>query len=611
MLNAKGITDLLTKQRARHVSRDQRWDSVRSARSGDLHDIAPDMFSDEIRRPIVANFIDTVARDLAEMEAPLPSFSCSSATMASDRARKFADKRTKIVQNYMSGSNLARQMYEGADHFNTYAVSVFYIEPDFETKMPRVCVEDPTGGYADFDRWGRLRSYLKVFCHDAHALASMFYEYSDLILGARRDMFSGGKDMVEVVRYCDAEQIALVLLAKEPILLVNTPNPLKEVPVRLAMRPWLHSQDYKGQFDDAVWIQIARDCLARLNLEAVEKSVQAPLAIGTDVQEIAFGPDALIRTATPEKVRRVGLELPQGAFAESQLLMEEMRTGTRYPAARSGQMDANIVTGRGVMALMGGFETQVRAAQLAFKDALTDVVRLMFKMDQTYWPNVSKSIRGTVQGTPYEVEYKPSRDIDSDFTCEVEYGWASGMDPNRAVVMLLQLRGDKLISRDYFQRQLPFDLNVTEEQSKTDVEELRDAIKQGIYAYAQSIPALAQQGLDPSEPVAKAAQLVKGLQEGKSIEDMVMQVFVPQAPPAGMPAPGGPEGMAGSGPGGGPGGPGGTGGGLTESGRLTGVPPGQAGQAPGGRPDLGVMLAGLSASGAPQMSAYTMRRRRI
>lgn len=609
MLDAKGIADLLKKQRSRHVGRDGRWESMRSARSGDLHDIAPDMFTDEIKRPIVANFIDTVARDLAEMIAPLPSFSCSSATMSSDAARKFSDKRTKIVQNYIQGSNLARQMYEGADHFNTYACTVFYLEPDFETKMPRVCIEDPTGGYADFDRWGRLRSYTKVFCHDAHELSNMFPEYYDQIMDSQKNMWAGTQ-MVEMVRYCDADQLALVLLGKEhPITLTSVPNPLGEPPIRIAMRPWLHSSEYKGQFDDAVWIQIARDMLARLNLEAVEKSVGAPLALPSDAQEFAVGPDAIIRTQFPEKVRKVGLELPQGAFAESQVLMEEMRTGTRYPAARSGNMDASIITGRGVQALMGGFDTQIKAAQLSFQDALTDVVRLMFKMDEIYWPSAKKSIRGQANGTPYEIEYTPSKDIKKDHTVSIEYGFAAGMDPNRATVMLLQLRGDNLISRDYFQRQLPFDLNVGEEQSKIDVETLRDSIKQGIAAYVQSIPALAQQGMDPSEPVLKAAMMVKGIQEGKSIEEVVAAVFMPPPPPPGAPPQGGPEGM-GAGPGGG-GQPGGPGGGLTESGLMNGVSPGQAGQAPGGRPDLSVMLAGLSAGGAPQMSAYTMRRRRI
>jgi len=97
--------------------------------------------------------------------------------------------------------------------------------------------------------------------------------------------------------------------------------------------------------------------MALLGLEAAEKSVQAPLALPNDVQTMSFGPDAIIRSASPEKIRHVGLELPQGAFAESELLQQEMRIGSRYPEGRSGSIDASVVTGQGVQALMGGFDT--------------------------------------------------------------------------------------------------------------------------------------------------------------------------------------------------------------------------------------------------------------
>lgn len=605
MLDAKGIADHLREQQRRFADRDMRWDRVRAARNGDLSQIAPQMFSDEIERPIIANFIDVVGRDMAEMLAPLPTFQCDSATMASDTARRSADKRTKIMAAYLRESRLDRQMLSGADHLNTYAATVFYLEPDFEGKIPRVCVEDPIGGYADFDRWGRLRSYTKRFYHDPHTLMNLFPEFVTEIEAASDRALPGTGGKVEIVRYCDKEQISIALNAKEMHMLISVPNPLKETPVVIARRAWLHAEEYHGQFDDSVWIMIVRDVLARLNLEAVTKSVQAPLAVPNDLQEFAMGPDSIMRSNTPEKIRRVGLELPQGGFAESQLLMEEMRLSTRYPEARTGAVDASVVTGKGVQALLGGYNTAIQAGQMALRDAFRDLARMLFKMDETYWPNVVKNISGNADGTPYEVNYKPSKDIAGDHgCCTVEYGFAAGMDPNRAVVMLLQLRAEKAFSRDFFVRQLPLAINITEEQSKVDVEEVRESIKQGIYGYVQAIPALAQQGMDPSEPVRKAAMLVKGIQKGGMIEDVVMEIFAP-TPPPGMAPPGAP-GEQQQGPGMGQ-----TGGGLTESGLMSGVPQGQAGMAPGGRPDLSVMLSGLTGSGKPTMSAQVLRRRRI
>lgn len=608
-LTEKEILDKCRRLQSQFSAQERRWQDVRAARKGDLDTVFPDLVSEDWPKPIIANFVDTVARDLAEMVAPLPSFNCSSATMQSDSARRFADRRTKIAQNYVGESQLDVQMQWGADHYFTYGTTVFYVEPCFESRMPRVIVEEPLGGYAEFNRFGKVMSYTKRFYGDSDRLQMEWPEHQKAIAKAAKKTGLGGSDSVELVRYCDGDQVALVLVAQEPLMLVDTVNRLGRCPVVVAFKPWLDPRVARGQFDDVIWVQLARDVLAKLQLEATQKAVQAPLALPQDVQEIALGPDAVIRTATPEKVRRVGMELTPAAFQQSEFLSREMREGTRYPQARTGGMDASIVTGRGVQALMGGFDSQIKAAQAALKVAFTDVLGLCFQMDEKLWPNVKKNIRGQANGTPYELSYTPAKDIGGDYSCDVTYGFASGLDPNRAVVMLLQLRAEKAFSRDFFVRQLPLDINVLEEQTKVDVEETREALKQGIFGYVQSIPAMAQAGQDPADAVSKLTSIVKGLQKGKPIEDVVQLAFAPRPIQAPNAAPPQEEVEAGAGP------PGGGGnaaqGGLTSSGLMRGVSPGQAGQAPGGRPDLNVMLAGLTGSGQPQMSAFTMRRRRV
>lgn len=608
MLDARQILDKTRRLQTRWNSTEKRWWDVRAARQGDITSIAPDLISEEFPKPIIANFIDTAARDLSEMVAPLPAFNCSSASMQSDSARKFADKRSKIAQNYVSVSGLDVQMLWAADQYFTYGVAVAYVEPDFKTMTPRITFEEPLGGYPEFDRWGRITSYTKRFWGEAEVIEKMFPEYSAAIEKSARDNGSGA-DRVELIRYCDKDQITLVFVGKEPVVLSSAMNVLGVVPVAIAQRPWLSQSEIRGQFDDVVWVQLARDMLAKLQLEATEKAVQAPLALPTDVQEIGFGADAILRTSTPEKIRRVGLEMSPAGFTQQEQLLREMHDGTRYPQARTGGDVGSIVTGRGVQALLGGFDTQIKAAQQAFRSCFMDAIRICFAMDEKLWRNTTKQIRGHSAGVPYDLKYTPAKDIAGDHTVEVTYGFAAGMDPNRAVVMLLQLRAEKAISRDYFMRQMPFDLNVVEEQTKVDVEETREAIKQGVFAYVQSIPAMAQAGMDPADAVQKLATIVEGLQKGKTIEEVVSEAFAPQPPPkpAEQPPTEGAEGAPG---GGGPGGPGATGG-LTESGLMRGVSPGQAGMAPGGRPDLNVMLAGLTASGQPQMSSFTARRRRI
>jgi hypothetical protein len=73
-----------------------------------------------------------------------------------------------------------------------------------------------------------------------------------------------------------------------------------------------------------------------------------------------------MRSANPQGIRRVPLELPPGVFTESGVLERELRLGARYPESRSGNIDASVVTGRGVQALQAGFDTQIKAAQAQF-----------------------------------------------------------------------------------------------------------------------------------------------------------------------------------------------------------------------------------------------------
>jgi hypothetical protein len=106
----------------------------------------------------------------------------------------------------------------------------------------------------------------------------------------------------------------------------------------------------------------------------------------------------------------------------------------------------------------------------------------------------------------------------------------SGMDPNRAIIALLQMRSDKLVSRDYVRREIPMELNVTQEEQRVDIEEMRDSLRVAMAQYAQAIPALAAQGQDPSQIVTRIAEVIKGRQKGKAIETIVDEVFAPEVP---------------------------------------------------------------------------------
>jgi len=288
-------------------------------------------------------------------------------------------------------------------------------------------------------------------------------------------------------------------------------------------------------------------------------------------------------------------DIPQYAFQEGSLLDMEARQAMRSPEVRSGNIDASIITGRGVQALMGGFNTVITTGQSVISQALAKAIELCFEMDEKLWPNEQKIVTGVVQGTPFEENYVPRKDINGSYMTDVTYGFAAGQDPARAIVALLQLRGDQLVSRDFVQRQLPMDLDVVQLQTQIDNEQFTDALKQGIMGYMQSILPMAQQGqIDPVDALQKMGKLIEEREKGTSVHDAVLKVFKPK-PQAAAQAADPLAALMGAAGGGQPGQapPGGS------------TAPGGAGQPQGF--DMMSLLAGLTGKGEATMSARTQR----
>jgi hypothetical protein len=332
-------------------------------------------------------------------------------------------------------------------------------------------------------------------------------------------------------------------------------------------------------------VQLARARFAILQIQAAEKSIQAPIAIPQDVQELALGPDSIMRSSQPQNIRRVGLDLPPGVFTESGVLERELRLGARYPETRSGNTSASVITGRGVQELQAGFDTQIKSAQSQFARMFADLIGLCFEVDEKLFSNVQKTIRGSEDGTPYVLKYTPGRDIKGEYGVDVRYGIMSGMDPSRAIIALLQMRSDKLVSRDYVRREIPMDLNVSQEEQRVDIEEMRDALRVSVAQYAQAIPALAAQGQDPSLIVSRIAEVIKGRQKGMALETIVEKAFAPEPPPEAPMMPGGSELPAA---------------GAAPAPASQQPPQEQAGTAPaaGQKPDIAQLLAGLTGGAA-------------
>lgn len=607
--------------RNKKYARDQRMENVRAVRAGDIQHVVPGMLPDAWPKSTVANHIDIAARVVAESAGSMPTVVCTSGTNVSERQKKYAQKRTLIAQHYVQSSKLKTNLVQAADWFETYGFLPFIVEPCFDDKDifgvgPRIRAEHPMYSYYETTPWGRVKTFFKVFDQEVGELVNKFPE-------ARGKLLAGDNvnlnTRLEVIWWMDDDTVVLFCPQRNNLVLTSMPNKLGRCPVFIAERPKFDDET-RGAFDDVTWIQLLRMRISMLSLRVMEQSVNAPMAGPMDVTKFAWGPNQMIRSNDADKIRRVGLEVSPVAMHLPDMLQQEIYTAARFPEGATGKPQGSVVTGAGMDSMMSTMDSRVKTSQMMLGEKLQEALNCSFEMDEKFWPGTVRKVRVNVNGTLFEDTYKPRKDIAGIYQVDVTYGMLAGMDSNRAMVFMLQGRGDNLFSREFVLQNMPFDVNPEQIQQQVHTEQVEDGLKQAVVGALAGAGQMAAQGQDPSQLIMAGVNFLQAIEKGQSVAEAAQKAFAaPPAPPA---APGqeqGPPGQAGP-----PGAPGGAGGGLAAllgggappgggppgggpPGAPPGAPPGQPGQPPGGS-SIEQLLAGLTGGGGPQMGASVKKK---
>lgn len=609
---AKDKLSHLARMRSAAMERDAAHYRVYQVRKGNMRGLFPDQlaFNMSFDGVPTANFIDNVARDLAETIAPLPSLDCTIISGSNATELKRAERKNRIGDHIWTHSRLETQMMTGVDQYVTYGFVPFYVEPDLESNVPYICVDDPRNAYYELDRRGRCKVYACCRRKTIDQLSVEWPEYESALRA--KDEYGNAPDgntELEVVKWVDDKRVILFLPEREGLILGSYEHKMSRTPVHIAERPGDGAYP-RGQFDDVVAVQVARAIMSLLALEAAHTAVSAPIAVPADMDEFAIGPHSLLQTDNPQNVRRINLDLPMTTFAEVANLNDELKSGSRYPDARTGGVQASVITGKGIEAMLGTFDSQIKAGQMVFKEALEQITAMAFELDEAWFGGITKRISGVTAGGSYEFEYTPSKDIGGRYACAVTYGFAAGMNPQASVITMLQLEGVGAISKETMQSNLPFSIDPVQEQKKAHIQRTREALEQGMFSLIQSSGPLATSGQDPMPLLKLAVEAIKGLQRGKAIEDAVEDAYTAmeqakaQAEAEAMAKM--QEQMAAAGA---PGAPGGAVPGVGPDGLPTGVAPGQAGLPPGGLPDIASFVSGFRGNAELPVNSVTVNRR--
>jgi hypothetical protein len=603
---------------ARNQTRNRNHELIHSVRKGNIRQLFPAELEFQLTfdgSPI-ANFVDIVARDMAEGIAPLPALACVSGRMETEADRRRAERKNRIGDHYWRESNLEIQMLTGADHYVTYGFLPMVVLPDETCNTPYIRLESPRHAYYELDRRGNCINYARSTRKSIDALCAMFPEAAPYIkTDPRTKRPAEGNQELEIVRWIDKTNVTLFIPEREGLILQQYSHKMTRTPVWIATRPGDDYDNPRGQFDDVIWVQVARSMMSAMALEAASIAVQAPTVVPDSVDELPVGPHAIISGPAQDlqQVKKLNLELPNSIFAEGQVLDQELRVGARYPEARSGTPGTSVITGKGVEALLGTFDSQIKGSQLVFKRAFEQITSMCFEMDEAWWPEESKKVSGTISGTSFELTYVPSKDIASRWDCTVTYGFAAGLQPEQSSILMLQLQGAGLIAKSTVSENLAWAVDSVMEERKINIESSREALKQGVFALVQSSGQMAAAGQDPTPIIQLAVDMINGLEGGQTIESAVQKAFTTmqqtqkQAQQAQMEQMQQMQAAQGGAPGGG-GAPDGADAGLGPGGLPAGVAPGQAGLPPGGRPSLDQMITGMRGDGSVPVMQNEVRR---
>ena len=447
----RGITQRADALIKSYATRDERASIMRAVRRNDFKAVRPDAFDGAAyEAPIIANRIDTMARDFVASTMLLPSFNCIPASDLNQTAANFASKRTKIANAYVESSRLQAQMPNAVDTYNCYGMLAFEVEPDFENRRPRIRVLDGSAVYAAWDANLCTVEAAVVTYQSRFSIEAQFPGYINKTRVITKNEQFCNRSRIRVIRYQNKDRTIVYLPDDGYEVILQYPNKIGctivAIPRPSGMGDWNAAP--KGAYDDLVFPLMAENEIRMLALEGTAKAIEAPVAVPTDVTDVPYGPDAIIRTNNPQGVKRLELNVPPIAFTTAEIIDRDIQQGGMSPGSRSGSVNASVITGRGIDALGEGYSSQIAMAQQMIAFGLKLAIEKCFEMDEAYWPNLEKEIRGQESNTAFRINYVPARDIKGDRSVSVEYGFLLGLDANRALVFILQANAAGLISRD-------------------------------------------------------------------------------------------------------------------------------------------------------------------
>lgn len=500
MITPEQIVELYRQRRDAQGPILQQMREVRDLANGDV--ILPLNDLDKTAKSSVANLLvqglDQMSMRVAST-MPTPFF--PPLKEGQERAKELARTRKKAMLAMWDHNKMSAKMRRRSRHLLAYSSSPVFLKPDFKSQSVKWHVRNPLDTFAspmeDPDEYvpdNVIFSYNRTYKWLMDTYGYMLPGFDAGVM--RRD------DKVTILEYVCASEIVVVMYADPdqnskwkvlPIVELEriqnrTGRPLVVMPQRISLdRP-------RGQFDGIIGMYHTRARLQALTEIAIERGIFpdeyliARPGENPQVIQVADGKLGILGVVKGGDIQQLN---PQPGYktdmAIDRLERQERLEGA-IPAEFGGESGTNIRTGRrGDAILSATVDFRVQETQSLFEHSLVEEGKIAIALEKTYFGSTPKSffIPGRAGG---RVDYTPSKLWDSDFHT-VSYS-ASGTDVNSLTVMIGQMLGIGLLSKEAAREAHPMIADPEMEKDRIVAESMEAAL----------LASIQQQASDPNGP---------------------------------------------------------------------------------------------------------------
>ena len=445
---------------------------------GEFHVVFPNERG-MVERPKIPNIVQLKLDDLAQQAShAVFSMRCEA---ANERGKARAEKRERIAAAYALWNNVdAMRAYYLIDLAGT-GTAFRIVLPDFDTKRPCIKRVDPRFAFPDTS-YSPDRGMNNLLVAYKQTRAQLIAEYPELETELRQNPTQGEADTLDVLEYYDSSELIRCCIVPgrnqkqgHTVELIHVPNLIKRAPIAVAARP-SHDFEPRGVFDQVLGVLNAENRVQNLLIDGAADWLSSPVIEfdAENPEDWGTGSIVHIRSKDGYMRRMTPAVANQQVFMTLQEMKGDARAAAVYPEVRSGIARQSIVSAAGLNALGGTFDSEVAALLRMDANATAAALSLCFEIDETYFPEETKYIQGSVNGGAFSESYTPQAAIKGDYGIRIEVPGA-GEDPFQREIRLTQQASNGLIPKRLVMEQLTSVKDVLEAERLLDQEQLKMA----------------------------------------------------------------------------------------------------------------------------------------